>query len=169
MALTRPMVPTWTMSSIGSLRVLNRRAANLTRVRFSSIRVLRAYWYSCVPSSNSARRANSTFDMARASGPVVLRGSDRSSSGNSSAPWREGAGSMASGVCGAVPAARAVDERLDGIGGSPFRTATNSRRAAASQYEGAVQAPAALPRTPRRRISRAVRKAWKSLAITVQR
>ncbi|SCG09763.1 hypothetical protein GA0115255_126002 [Streptomyces sp. Ncost-T6T-2b] len=40
-ALIRPMVPTWTMSSIGSLRERNREAANLTSARFSSTRVLR--------------------------------------------------------------------------------------------------------------------------------
>ncbi len=40
-ALIRPIVPTWMMSSIGSLRERKREAANFTRARFSSTRVFR--------------------------------------------------------------------------------------------------------------------------------
>ncbi len=64
-ALIRPMVPTWMMSSIGSLRERNREAANFTRARFSSTRVLRTYACSCVPSSRDSRRAKSVLDRAR--------------------------------------------------------------------------------------------------------
>ena len=70
-ALIRPMVPTWMMSSIGSLRERKREAANLTRARLSSTSVLRTYEYSCVPSSSDSSRAKRVLERARAStGPT---------------------------------------------------------------------------------------------------
>lgn len=56
MALIRPIIPVWTMSSMSSPRPRNRPAANRTRDMFISMRVLRAYWYSWVPSSRTASR-----------------------------------------------------------------------------------------------------------------
>jgi len=81
MALIRPIVPTWTMSSMGSLRLRNRPAANFTNAMFSSIRVFRTYWYSCVPSSSTASLPNSTLDITRASAGDVVAGSVRSRPG----------------------------------------------------------------------------------------
>lgn len=66
-ALMSPIVPTWMMSSIGSLRERNREAANFTSARLSSIRVLRTYEYSWVPSSRVPSRSKRVLDMARAS------------------------------------------------------------------------------------------------------
>ncbi len=73
MALIRPIVPTWMMSSVSSPpRLRNREAAKRTRERFISIRVLRAYWYSWVPSSRTWSLSKKIFDMARASWGATL-------------------------------------------------------------------------------------------------
>ncbi|MGW9209708.1 IS3 family transposase [Embleya sp. NPDC055664] len=47
----------------------------------SSIRVLRTYWYSCVPSSNTPSRSNKTLDIARASAAVNAHRASRGSYG----------------------------------------------------------------------------------------
>ena len=74
-ALIRPIVPTWTMSSMGSLRERNREAANFTRARLSSTRVLRTYANSCVPSSSDSSRSKRVLDSALAStGPTSSYG-----------------------------------------------------------------------------------------------
>ncbi|CAM5690887.1 hypothetical protein SGLAM104S_05522 [Streptomyces glaucescens] len=76
MALIRPIMPTWTMSSISSgPRLRNRPAAKRTRDMFISISVLRAYWYSGVPSSSVASWPKNSFDSSRASAGATFDGS----------------------------------------------------------------------------------------------
>ncbi|CAM5258874.1 hypothetical protein SGRI78S_07319 [Streptomyces griseus subsp. griseus] len=75
-ALISPIVPTWTMSSISPLpRLRNRFAAKCTSERFISIKVFRAYWYACVPSSRTCNRSKNRALRARASFGATFCGS----------------------------------------------------------------------------------------------
>lgn len=75
MALMRPISPTWTTSSMSWPRLRNRRAANCTSDMVISMRVLRAYWYSAVPSSSTASRSRNSADSSRASWGRACAGS----------------------------------------------------------------------------------------------
>ncbi|CAM5637828.1 hypothetical protein SFUMM280S_04122 [Streptomyces fumanus] len=69
-------MPTCTMSSRSSgPRLRNREAAYRTRDMFISISVLRAYWYSGVPSSSTASWSKKSRDSSRASLGATFEGS----------------------------------------------------------------------------------------------
>ncbi len=102
-ALISPIVPTWMMSSVSSPpRLRNREAANRTSDRFISIRVLRAYWYSCVPSSKTWRRSKKTFDRARASLGATFPASSTQGSSSEPASVRVSTSSSLSGAVAPV-------------------------------------------------------------------
>ena len=102
MALIRPIVPTWTTSSIGSLRLRNRAAAYRTSGRLISISAARTRRCSGVPGSSPDSSSNSTWVSARASAARRLR-EDCSAVGGA-AGGAVGAGGVVGVEAGAVPA-----------------------------------------------------------------